>query len=243
MMLLYPQHRKHKKGVSMDMSTIILRRLVVLSFLTLFCVFVSQPLFAGTQLWEFDNNANDWKVANGNWTVEDGVYKVSRGAEAEHSLVGEKNWDNYTIEAKIRIDEHHWAGLAFRAKSEMEYYVYYMNVPDNKIELWKHTAGAWTNRQNLAQIPAVGGVQIKNGEWIEMMVEVDGDDFTLHLNGEKQSDNSDASYDAGQVGVWAWNTAASFDDFTVEGDNIEHTLAVDPNRKLTTTWGRLKRIN
>ena len=225
------------------MNIIMLRGFMVLSILVLIGIFVSQPLYAGTQLWEFDNDADGWKVANGNWAVEDGVYKVSRGAEAEHSLVGEKDWDNYTIEAKIRIDEHHWAGIAFRAKSEMEYYVYYFNVPDNKTELWKHTAGAWTNRANLAQIPATGGVQIKNGEWIDMKVEVDGDDFTLYINDKKQSDNSDASYDSGQVGAWAWQTAASFDDFTVEGDNIEDTLAVDPQRKLTTTWGRLKQFD
>ncbi len=181
-------------------------------------------------------------MANGKWEVSDGVYKVSRGGEAEHSLVGEKDWDNYTIEAKIRVDEHHWAGIAFRAKSEMEYYVYYFNVPDNKTELWKHTPGAWVSRQNLAQIPAVGGVVIKNGEWIDMKVEVDKDKFTLHINGKKQIDNNDASYSEGQVGVWAWNTAASFDDFTVEGDNIKDTLAVDPSQKLTTAWGRLKLI-
>ena len=227
----------------MDMSTIILRRLVVLSFLTFFCVFVSQPLFAGTQLWDFEKDAKDWKVANGTWAVNDGVYQVTKGGPAEHSLVGEKDWDNYTIEAKIRIDDNAWAGLVFRAKSEMEYYVYYFNVPDNKTELWKHTPGGWGNRANLAQIPAVGGVQIKVGEWINMKVEVDGDTFTLYINDKKQKDNTDASYDTGQVGVWAWQTAASFDDFTVEGDNIKDTLAVDPNRKLTTTWGRLKQIN
>ena len=37
-------------------------------------------------------------------------------------------------------------------------------------------------------------------------------------------------------------TEASFDDFTVSGDNIKDTLAVDPNDKLATTWGRLKRV-
>ena len=226
----------------MAMKSTILRSLYVLSFLMLFSVFIAGPSFAGTQLWDFNKDAEGWKAANGNWTVEDGVYKVSKGAAAEHSLVGETNWDDYTIEAKIRIDSGSWAGLAFRAKSEMEYYVYYFNVPDNKTELWKHTAGAWGNRQNLAQIPAVGGVKITNGDWIDMKIEVAGDTFTLHINGKKQKEDKDASYAAGQVGVWAWETAASFDDFTVEGKNIKDTLAVDPTLKLTTTWGRLKQV-
>ena len=226
----------------MQTQFIISRKPIIAGFLILFCFLVTLTSNAGTQLWDFEKNADGWKVANGTWEVTDGVYKVSRGAAAEHSLVGEKDWDNYTIEAKIRIDDNHWTGLVFRAKSEMEYYVYYFNVPDNKSELWKHTDGAWTNRTNLAQIPAAGGVKIKNGEWIDMKVEVDGNDFTLYINDEKQSDNSDNSYPEGQVGVWAWETAASFDDFTVEGDNIVDTLAVDPYKKLTTTWGRLKRI-
>ena len=111
----------------MDLSAIFLRRFVVLSILALICVFISQPLYAGTQFWDFEKDAKDWKVANGTWAVDDGVYKVTKGAAAEHSLVGKKDWDNYTVEAKIRIDTHHWAGLIFRAKSEMEYYVYYFN--------------------------------------------------------------------------------------------------------------------
>ena len=214
----------------------------ILVLLALLCLSVTLTSHAGTQLWDFEKNADGWKVANGNWEVKDGFYQVSLSGEAEHSLVGEKDWDDYTIEAKIRIDEHNWAGIAFRAKSEMEYYVYYLNVPSNKTELWKHTAGRWANRANIAQIPAVGGVVIKNGEWIDMKVEVDGDTFTLHLNDEEQSENTDDTYAEGQVGLWVWTTAASFDDFTVEGRNIEGTLAVDASKKLTTTWGRLKRV-
>jgi len=223
-------------------SFITVRRFAILIFLVLFAVLLSQSSFAGTQLWEFEKNAEGWKVANGKWEVVDGVYKLARGGQAEHSLVGEEDWDNYTIEAKVRLDEHHWAGLVFRAKSEMEYYVYYMNVPNNKTELWRHKQGGWASRDNLAQIPAVGGVQIKNGEWYDMKVEVEGDTFKLYINGEFQKENSDGVYKKGQVGVWAWQTAASFDDFTVAGKNIEDTLAVDPNRKLTTTWGRLKKV-
>ncbi len=226
----------------MKTISITVRKFAVLSFLALFAVLLSLPSFAGTQLWDFDKNAEGWKVANGTWAVKDGVYKLSRGAEAEHSLVGEEDWDDYTIEAKIRVDEHHWAGLVFRAKSEMEYYVYYFNVPDNKTELWRHKVGGWGSRDNLDQIPAVGGVKIKNGEWIDMKVEVEGDTFKLYINDELQKENSDGVYGEGKVGVWGWDTAASFDDFTVSGKNIKDTLAVDPNRKLTTTWGRLKEL-
>ena len=74
-----------------------------------------------------------------------------------------------------------------------------------------------------------------------MMIEVTGDTFTLHINGEKQGENQDPSYNSGQVGAWGWQTAASFDDFRVSGDEIEGNVTpVEPQNKLATTWGRIK---
>ena len=196
--------------------------------------------FAGTQLWDFKNDAEGWKVANGNWSVTDGIYQLQKGGQAEHSLVGEEDWDDYTIEAKVRLDAGDWGGLVFRAQSEHEYYVYYLNVPNNKTELWKHTKPNWDSRQNLNQIPAVGGVKIENGEWLEMKIEVQGDTFTYYINDEMQSEDSNGDYGNGQVGVWGWQTGVSFDDFTVTGKNIVDTLDVNAKSKLTTTWSSLK---
>ena len=217
-------------------------KLVPLSLIMLLGVAFSLPTFAGTQLWDFEEDHKDWKVANGEWEIKGGVYHVDRGGQAEHSLIGEEDWDDYTIEAKVRLDEHNWAGIVFRAESEMEYYVYYLNVPNNKTELWRHKEGGWAARDNIAQIPAVEKVKIENGEWIDMKVVVEGSEFQIHLNGKLQGEHEDNTYKTGQVGVWAWETEASFDDFTVYGDNIVDTLAVDANDKLAMTWGRLKRV-
>lgn len=224
------------------MSSTLLRSIIILYYFIFFSLLLSNISYAGTQLWNFDKETKDWKVANGNWEVKDGFYYVKKGVEIEHSLVGEEDWDDYTIRAKIRLDDHHWAGLVFRAISEMEYYVYYLSIPNNKTELWKHTAGAWTNRQNIAQIPVVEGVKIENGEWYELMVDINGHTFTLYINGKKQAENSDAEYINGKVGVWAWKTSASIDYFSIEGQKIKKTNAVDPNRKLTLMWGGLKQV-
>ena len=233
---------RNKGNVTLQMISTSLRSITILCFVILSSLLISNTSNAGTQLWNFEKETKDWKVANGNWEVKDGFYQVKKGVEIEHSLVGEENWDDYTIRAKIRLDDHHWAGLVFRARSDTEYYVYYLSVPNNKTELWKHTAGAWTNRQNIAQIPAVDGVKIENGEWYEMRVDIKGLTFTMYINGIKQAENSDAEYINGKVGVWAWKTSASIDYFSIEGEKIKNTHAVDPNRKLTTTWGGLKQI-
>ena len=212
----------------------------LLYYVIYFSILISNISNAGSQLWNFENEAKGWKVANGNWEVVDGFYQVKKGVEIEHSLVGEEDWDDYTIRAKIRLDEHHWAGLVFRAISEMEYYVYYLSIPNNKTELWKHTAGDWTNRQNLGQIPAVEEVNIKNGEWYEMMVDIKGPTFTMYINGIRLTEKRDVEYTNGKVGVWAWKTSASIDYFSIDGEKIRNTQAVNPTHKVAITWGNLK---
>ena len=221
--------------------TIRLLKPTVPSLILLLGMMFSLPTFAGTQLWDFEEKHDDWEVANGNWAIKDGIYQLDKGGKAEHSLVGEEDWDDYTVEAKVRIDEGNWAGVVFRAQSEMEYYIYYMNIPNNKSELWKHSKGAWDTRVALnSNIGAAGKLKIENEEWYDVKVIVEGDTFQLHINGELQGEQTDGDYKTGMIGVWGWETGASFDDVMITGDNVVDTLAVDPNHKLATTWGRLK---
>lgn len=217
-------------------------KLAALSLVVLFGITLSLPTFAGTQLWDFEEKHDDWEVANGNWEIKGGIYQLERGGKAEHSLVGEEKWDDYTVEVKIRLDEGNWAGVVFRAQSEMEYYVYYLNVPNNKSELWRHSKGAWDTRNAInSNIPATKKVKVENEEWLDVKVVVEGEVFKFYINGELQGEQKDGTYKTGMIGVWGWETGASFDDVTITGDNVKHTLAVEANNKLATTWGRLKR--
>jgi hypothetical protein len=121
--------------------------LPILTALTL--VIITSSAWAGTQTWTFDAGAADWEAANGTWEVNGGVYQeVSGGEAAMHTLVGDVAWDNYTVEAKVRLDEGNWAGVIFRAQNEFEYYVFYLNVPDNKTEFWRHKQGAFDDFHN-----------------------------------------------------------------------------------------------
>ncbi|MCG9129520.1 DUF1080 domain-containing protein [Candidatus Poribacteria bacterium] len=206
----------------------------------LLIAFSTTVSFAGDQLWTFDSHADSWEVSNGTWGLNDGAYQLTLGAQAEHSLVGDTGWKNYTVESKVRLDEGNWAGIVVRAKSEMEYLVYYLNVPNNKTEFWRHKTGGWTARDKVGEL-AGKNIKIENGKWFEMKVTVDGDTFSLTIDGEFQGELKDSVYSAGQAGVWGWQTAASFDDFKVSGDDIEgHGVPVEPQDKATTTWGNIK---
>lgn len=194
------------------------------------------------QSWDFESAAqlNQWKAPNGTWEISDGALKVTSKEAAQRSIAGDASWTDYTVETKMRIDEGNWAGVVFRAKSDMEFYVAYLNVPDNKSELWKHQAGALDKRAAVNSANPAVDVKIANGEWFDVKIVAKGDTFTLSVNGKEQWTHTDPDYAAGAVGVFTWQTLASWDSVKVTGPGIPTVTAVDPKAKLAATWATLK---
>jgi len=206
---------------------------------------VTSTAKAGFQIWDFEDakRNKEWKAANGKWKFNKGVYQETSGSEAAmHAIVGEVGWEDYTVEAKVRMDEGNWAGLLFRAQNEFEYYVFYLNAPDQKTELWVHSKPAFNTRAvgNPQNYPGKK-IKIENGEWNHMKIEVKGEDFTLFIDDiEQGTGTSNVKYDKGMIGVWCWETKASFDDVKITGKGVK-TLPVNPKFKLASVWGQLKR--
>ena len=188
------------------------------------CIVLSMHALASNYTsynWDFEGakQSRDWQAINGNWNIQDGAYQQeSLNEEAAHTLVGSSYWDNYTVEAKIRLDEGSWAGLVFRASSEYEYYVFYLSVADNKTEFWRHKKGDdFTARDALKNYIPPTGITINHEEWYQIRIDVNDDDFTLYINDIKQGvfQDLDRKYGNGGVGLWTWKTKASFDDVIV----------------------------
>lgn len=49
------------------------------------------------------------------------------------------------------------------------------------------------------------------------------------------------TYPVGKVGVWTWDTQASFDDVSVKGDTTASLTEIEPQGKLAMSWAALKR--
>ena len=225
-----------------------------MKFSVSFCLFLLVSMVhAGAQLWDFQKpfNEKDWEEANGDWKFTKGIYQeVSGGEAAMHQIVRGvdwEKWEDYTVSCKIRIDEGNskWAGLIFRAqKDNHEYYVYYLNVPDNKTEFWVHMKGAWDTRRavssNIAAAKKLQKDKIEVDKWMDVKVVTKKDKFEFYINDELQGELEDGDYKTGAVGTWCWQSKASFDDVMVEGDTVTNTLAVDPQSKLSTTWSSIK---
>ena len=228
---------------------------MIILVLTLFVVLFSQPALAGEQLWDFKNHGqiDDWEIINGTWEIDDGVLKETSGAESGmHAFVGDVAWENYTVEAKIRVDNGKYSGLAFRGQDDYEYYVFYVELnPDpGDLAFFKHIPsdpvpgdpGA-RERPEPNKTDIGGRNDLVPGEWYHMKIVVEENNFVVFINDEEvvpeSTDNLGNEYIAGKVGAWTWQTQASFDDFKVYGPDIQGA-AVDSQDKLATAWGKLK---
>ncbi len=196
--------------------------------------------------WAFDDDASDWKAANGTWEVQDGAYKqTTRWGKAMHALVDSMEWSDHVLEAKVRLEAGHWAGIVFRARNEFEYYVYLLCPKENKSELWRHRRSTafqdgFEGRDEIEHnIPPIG-LTITRHEWFKLSVAVEGDRIAVAINDIQQGVFKDGTYATGTVGVWTWDTQASFDDVTLT-DNVAPVTSVQPRAKLATTWASLKK--
>ena len=215
-------------------------------FVMCISIYFASSATAEEQLWTFDNNATDWIPANGTWEVEEGVYKqTTRWGEAQKALVDGMEWTDHTLEAKVRVDDGHWGGIVFRAQNEFEYYVYLICPKENKSELWRHRRSTafkdgFEARDEIEHDIEPIGLTIIRNEWYMLRVVVEGSRFAVAINGIEQGVFFDNTYSVGKVGVWTWDTQASFDDVSVKGDTASLT-EIKPQGKLAMSWAALKR--
>ena len=214
--------------------------------LSLLLVFASLGAAEETR-WTFDDATADWVASNGTWKVQDGVYKqTTRWGEAMHALVVDSEpWTDHGLSAKVRIEAGHWAGIVFRAQNEFEYYVYLLCPKENKSELWRHRRSTafkdgFEGRDEIEHNIEPIGLTITKQEWFILSVQVEGDRIAVAINGIQQGVFTDSTYPTGTVGVWTWDTQASFDDISVTQEMTPVT-PVEPQGKLATSWASLKR--
>ena len=202
---------------------------------------------ANEYTWTFDEGAADWVPANGAWEVENGVYKQTmRYGEAQKTLADTVEWTDHTVKANVRIEAGHWAGIVFRAQNEFEYYVYLICPKENKSELWRHRRSTafkdgFEGRDEIEHDIEPIGLTLTRNEWFTLSATVEGSRIAVRINGIEQAVFIDDTYPRGKVGVWTWDTQASFDDVSVNGATTTPLTAVEPYGKLATAWASLKR--
>jgi hypothetical protein len=215
-----------------------LRVLLVLVFFLMAFVLMSSQSWA--LVWDFKGDAKDWKPATGEWSVKDGEYIQSlRGVSAVRTFIGDNNWTDYTVETKIKITENSYAGLIFRAQSELEYHVFYINVIGGACEWWHHTKPNPDSRVQHFNQPTAK-VKIELNKQYTLKVIAKGQDFSFYIDDIEQKVDKTDIYPSGKIGLWAWDTKASFDDVKISGKGIPESAAISLNGKLPSIWARIK---
>ena len=186
------------------------------------------PLDAGEVMWTFDQEASQWESANGIGEVRDGIYYQINAGGKPFTLQSAAPPGLITL----------WT--VNRAQDEFQYYVYLVCPKEKKSELWIHKTGGPLSRQAIDEEIDVVNVELKRNVWLNFQVQVKGSRIELSINGELQAEFIDHTYKQGKVGVWAWDTLASFDNVRISGAGIGVLTSVRPCQHLSLTWSKLK---
>jgi len=192
-----------------------------------------------------DGNDNGWSQIQGVWSVKNGEYvqedtvwtSTSTNETYHRSYFGDESWENYTLQAKVRIEKGGdlapIIGIFFRVteKSASGDY-YYFRLDTRAAEGPCLIKSPNTILQENKSKPAV------IGQNYILKVDVNGDNIKCYIDGQLEIELQDNSFSKGAVGVGTFNTDGYFDDVIVSGGDI--VSAVSTKGKLTTTWASIK---
>ena len=103
------------------------------------------------------------------------------------------------------------AGLVARVRDENNYYVVRANALENNVRLYRVVKGS---RQQFAG----ADVPVLPGQWQLLRLRVQGDRFTVSLNGKPLFEASDRAFaEAGRVGLWTKaDSVTYFDELVIQ---------------------------
>lgn len=220
-----------------------------LSIWTFSCI--SLVLILAHSSWAYEEDfdtgeAEGWEdtSAGKSWVVEDKAYHQPDAGPVNVFAcyaINDEKWKDYTFEVQVKPTGS-YAGVLFRVKdagaggtswATGDFLYWLIGIGGDYSKLWDAPAGAAVH-----DTPADTLIP---GEWNDIKVVAEGNDFAMYLNGKEQKKYTDESgeHDFGGIGLATYNAEAFFDNIKVEGSGIPGA-GVDSAGKLTTTWGGLR---
>ena len=221
-----------------------LTTLFVSLFVAMLLLFLSMPTGAQAEallFCDFDTGrADEWDEQRGNWSVVGKEYDVVELGGEAFSFIGDNNWEDYSVEAKVKIIETpvacYNAGICFRVEDEdvlKETLMIFILAENQMICFYQKDKGVWTRLLD-APFPH------ERKRWYTMRVDVEGKTFKAYIDDELVlEDESETIPAKGRVGLRGYSAHNRYDDFIVftEGDR---SRPVSPKGKLAATWGSIK---
>lgn len=159
----------------------------------------------------------EWQVVQGDWQVREGLYHVSGSGQ---TYVSPAVFDDVTVEVDCRITDYgaipaDWVGIIVggnRRLAGLPGYTVYLRY-SGPVELY-------TQGQILAAQPTDAQARFEAGEFVHLTVAVQGQHFTVQVDGEKRIEYDAPDYRGGSVGLASYDVEGDFDNLKLQG----HTL-------------------
>lgn len=162
---------------------------------------------------DFGSGAKGWTIVDGAFQVEDGSYRgrvENAKSKLARAIVGDKTWQNYSIEARLRVDK--WTdkkgdyGLMARYQGPGDYYIFLYKRATETVTIERKVKN---KLKTLKEVP----FSIKEGEWHDFKATISGQDLALEIDGKKLAEVKDESQAAGGAGLlvfWAEISCSNF---------------------------------
>lgn len=217
-----------------------------------------------TTQWEIYNTSDRLNAAEKvttQWEIKDGVvYGTQREFSRQSTfLTGKLTWKNYSVSCRAKFVGERFPtldlGLILHTRpKEHQRFMFLMHHDEQKISIVALLGGKWENGQFVItkEVKEIN-FDINLNTWYSLSAEVVRDNhlqFEIEdLNDPENKATHNIKIDkpitpGGLTGFIVSYADAVFDDLVIHGDNIPNggtiTFPVEPHRKLTTTWSRLK---
>ena len=154
-------------------------------------------------------------------------------------VVGDAGWDDYVAEWDMMFPDDFYMGVVFRFQDGEKFYLSDRRQGGRDYHFYKRQGG-W------AQVQA-GMVENEPEVWYRAQLILKGDKFTFKLKERKDNrsfdkidpatEGGDGTFKTGKFG----NYGLVYIDNIFIGDSVEDlVLPVEPQDKLSTTWGMIK---
>ncbi len=166
-----------------------------------------------------------WTSTGGTWTNPGGYMLGASGPVADAWNITARPALNFRYEGRVNVRQGTGAGLSFRATDGTHGYDLFLDVNGGLLVLAKRPY----------KVLASYALDVQRDRTYRLRIEARGPVIEGYLDGVKRVTATDATYAAGNFGVWAYNSVATYDDLAACTYALPYELRVDAGSTAVTT--------
>jgi pectate lyase len=160
-------------------------------------------------------NSNNWSVQSGydDWSIEseNGNYVYYSSSTSEgRTYAGDQSWSDYTVKAKIKVEDFNGSNralLAGRYQDGNNYYAASL-TGNNKLEILRKAGGSTSTIASKTY-------SLSTGQWYEVQLVMTGSTIQMFVDGELELEVNDNAISSGGIGLVGRKAKVKYDDVLV----------------------------